>query len=305
VFAAWHTLNGNGELTGASWVEESGFLEEPILLTNTRSVGAVHDAVWDWRRARGYHEKDAGLGWAALPVVGETWDGRLNDIHGNHVTKEHVFAALDGASSGPVGEGNIGGGTGMVCHQFKGGIGTASRVVEGGYIIGALVQANYGRRETLAIAGVPVGAEIRDLLPEMNSLDEQAAHEGNSILVVLATDAPVLPHQLKRLAKRSTLGVGRVGGIGANSSGDIFLAFTTATLRGTDRPEVRVAGVLDNEAMTPLFLATAEAVEEAIVNALVAAETMTGINGNKVYALPHERLVEVMKKYRRWNRKPE
>jgi L-aminopeptidase/D-esterase-like protein len=301
VLAAWDSLNGNGEMTGLAWVEESGFLEEPILLTNTRSVGVVHDAVWEWRRTRKYHDPEAGLGWAALPVVGETWDGRLNDVHGNHVSKEHVFSALDGASAGPVAEGNVGGGTGMVCHRFKGGIGTASRQVEGGYTIGVLVQANYGKRETLTIAGVPVGREIKNLMPEMNSMDEQAAREGNSILVVLATDAPLLPHQLKRLAKRVPLGFGRVGGLGANSSGDFFLAFSTAPAKATDRAQVRVVEMLDNDAVTPFFLATIEAVEEATLNALVAAETMTGINGNKIHALPHDRLVDVLKKYQRWD----
>jgi len=298
VFAGWQCLNGNGELTGTTWIEESGFLEEPILLTNTRSVGAVHEAVWSWRLARGYHDQDDTFGWAALPVVGETWDGRLNDIHGDHVKKEHVFTALDGAKSGPVPEGNVGGGTGMVCHQFKGGIGTASRKVKGGYVLGALVQANYGLRETLTIAGVPVGKEITDLKPEIHSLGTPGA--GNSIIIIVATDAPLLPHQLKRLAKRATVGLAKVGGMGANSSGDLFLAFSTATItRSADKPEVRVISMLDNDAIDPLFAATAQATGEAIVNALVAAETMTGINGNKVYALPHVRLREVLRKYGR------
>jgi len=298
IFAAWHAFNGNGEMTGTTWIEESGILEEPILLTNTRSVGAVHAAVWSWRRARGYHDRQVGFGWAALPVVGETWDGRLNDIHGNHVKEEHVFAALDGAASGSVAEGNVGGGTGMVCHEFKGGIGTASRKVKGGYVLGALVQANYGLRDTLAIAGVPVGKEIVDLKPEIHSLG--TAGEGNSIIVVVGTDAPLLPHQLKRLAKRATVGLGRVGGNGANSSGDVFLAFSTATTtRSSDKPNVRLLAALDNDAIDPFFEATAQATEEAIVNALIAAETMIGINGNTVYALPKERLVEVLRKYGR------
>jgi D-aminopeptidase len=297
VFAAWHTLNGNGEMTGTTWIEESGFLEEPILLTNTRSVGAVHEAVWSWRLARGYHDPKDPFGWAALPVVGETWDGRLNDIHGDHVNKENVFAALDSAASGPVAEGNVGGGTGMVCHRFKGGIGTASRRVEGGYTLGALVQANYGPRETLTIAGVPVGREITDLMPEIHSLAPE--HGENSILVIVATDAPLLPYQLKRLAKRVPVGLARVGGYGANSSGDLFLAFSTAPSSPTDRENVRQINMLSNEVMDPFFLATAQATEEAIVNALIAAETMTGINGNKVYALPQDRLREVLKKYHR------
>lgn len=297
VFAAWHTLNGNGELTGTAWIDESGFLEEPILLTNTRSVGAAHEAVWSWRAARGYHDPSSPFGWAALPVVGETWDGRLNDIHGNHVREEHVFAALDGARSGAVAEGNVGGGTGMVCHRFKGGIGTSSRLIGTDFTVGVLVQANYGPRETLTIAGVPVGNEITDLMPEMHSL--APAKEGNSILVIIATDAPLLPHQLRRLAKRATVGLARVGGYGANSSGDLFLAFSTEQSAPTDRADVRAVPMLANDAIDPLLVGTAQATEEAIVNALIAAETMTGINGNKVHAVPHERLRGVLRKYGR------
>jgi len=301
IFAAWHAFNGNGEMTGTTWIEESGILEEPILLTNTRSVGAVHDAVWSWRLERKYFDPASGFGWAALPVVAETWDGRLNDIHGNHVTKQHVFAALDAAASGPVAEGSVGGGTGMVCHQFKGGIGTASRRVEHGYMVGVLVQANYGLRETLTIAGVPVGREITDLMPEIHALGPLA--EGNSIIIIVATDAPLLPHQLKRLAKRATVGLARVGGVGANSSGDLFLAFSTATITQlSDKPNVRLVGMLDNDAIDPLFAATAQATEEAIINALVAAETMTGINGNTVYALPKERVQELFEKDERLRR---
>jgi len=296
VFAASDILNGNGEMTGLEWVEESGFLEEPILLTNTRSVGRVHDAVWSWRLTRHFHAPDDGHGWAALPVVGETWDGRLNDIHGNHVAERHVFAALDGATNGPVPEGNVGGGTGMMCHRFKGGIGTASRLVDT-HTVGVLVQANYGMRETLTIAGVPVGREMRDLMPEIHSLEPLG--EGNSIIVIVATDAPLLPHQLKRLAKRVPTGIARVGGYGANSSGDIFLAFSTSPTQPTDRENVRVAPMLDNDAMTPLFEAVMQATEEAIINALVAAETMQGINGNTVHALPHDRLQEVLRRYGR------
>lgn len=293
VFAACTALNGNGEMTGTAWITESGMLEEPILLTNTRSVGRVHDAVWDWRRERGFHQGEGPLDFAALPVVAETWDGRLNDIHGNHVTREHVFAALDGASDGPVAEGNVGGGTGMVCHRFKGGIGTASRVV-GNYRLGVLAQANHGTRESLTIAGVPVGRELTDLLPELHSLE--ATGEGNSIIVIVATDAPLLPHQLRRLCNRVPLGIGRVGGYGSNSSGDLFLAFSTAHLRPAAEEEVQLASMLSNDAIDPLFLATVEATEEAIVNALVAARTMTGINGNRVHALPHERLMESVRR---------
>lgn len=287
-FAAWASLNGNGELTGTHWIEESGFLEEPILLTNTHSVGAVADASIAWRRERHYHGEAPGThGWASLPVVGETWDGRLNDIHGGHVGKSDVFSALDGAQGGPVAEGNVGGGTGMVCHRFKGGIGTASRVVDGGYVVGVLVQANYGRREDLMIAGKAVGVEISDLMPEMSGLEP--AQEGNSIIVVIATDAPLLSHQLKRVAARATVGLARVGGYGANSSGDLFLAFST------ERPQPLENGsfattFLPNDDLTGLFRAVAHATEEAIVNALVAAETMSGINGNTVHAVPHARL---------------
>lgn len=297
IFAATDTLNGNGEMTGTHWVDESGQLEEPILLTNTRSVGLVDDAVWDWRAARGYHQGKGRYAFAALPVVAETWDGRLNDIHGDHVKRENVFAALDGATNGPVAEGNVGGGTGMVCHRFKGGIGTASRVTDDGYTVGVLVQANYGTRETLTIAGVPVGREISDLMPEIHSLEPMG--EGNSIIVIVATDAPLLPHQLHRLCKRVPLGIAKVGGYGSNSSGDLFLAFSTAEMNGTSQTNVSEVKMLSNDAIDPLLLATVQATEEAIVNALVAAETMTGINGNTVYALPHDRLIEVLRKYGR------
>lgn len=297
VFAATGTLNGNGELTGAWWIDESGLLEEPILLTNTRSVGTVHDAVWSWRLERRFHAGSSPHDFAALPVVGETWDGRLNDIHGNHVRRDHVFAALDTATNGPVAEGNVGGGTGMVCHRFKGGIGTASRRVAGRYHLGVLVQANYGLRETLTIAGIPVGRAIPDLLPEIHGLVPQG--DGNSILVILATDAPLLPHQLKRLCKRIPLGMARTGGFGSNSSGDLFLAFSTAPTRPTDEADVSQASMLSNEAIDPLLLATVQATEEAIVNALVAARTMTGIHGNVVHALPHDRLQDQLRKHGR------
>jgi L-aminopeptidase/D-esterase-like protein len=300
VYAAWHALNGNGEMTGTTWIEESGFLEEPVLLTNTRSVGVVHDAVWDWRRVNRYHDGSSQIGWAALPVVAETWDGRLNDIHGDHVAKEHVFAALDGAASGAVAEGNVGGGTGMVCHRFKGGIGTSSRTTDAGFAVGVLVQANYGTRESLTIAGVPVGREMTDLMPEIHSIEPPV--EGNSIIVIVATDAPLLPHQLKRLAKRVPLGIGRVGGFGSNSSGDLFLAFSTATSGATEESNIRLAPTLANDAMDPLMIAAVQATEEAIVNALIAAKTMSGINGNTVYAIPHQPLQSVLKKYHRLNR---
>jgi len=297
VYAAWHTLNGNGEMTGTTWIEESGLLDEPILLTNTRSVGLVHDAVWDWRRVNNFHDGTSEFGWASLPVVAETWDGRLNDIHGNHVKREHVFAALDGAMFGPVTEGNVGGGTGMVCHRFKGGIGTASRKTDGGFTLGVIVQANYGTRESLTIAGVPVGREIMDLMPDIHSINPPI--EGNSIIVIVATDAPLLPHQLKRIAKRVPLGIGRVGGFGSNSSGDLFLAFSTAAGEPTGVAEIRRVPTLANDAMDPLMIAAVQATEEAIVNALIAAKTMTGINGNTVYAIPHDRVQAALEKHNR------
>ena len=296
VFAAWHTLNGNGEMTGTTWLEESGSLGTPILITNTHSVGVVRDAVIEWNARRG-----AGEGYSgdfSLPVVAETWDGFLNDINGFHVKKEHVFQALEGAKGGPVAEGNVGGGTGMLAHGFKGGTGTSSRVLaaaDGGYTVGVLVQANYGRRDLLRIAGVPVGKEITDLLPERGKRDDG----GGSIIVVVATDAPLLPHQLKRVVRRVSLGVGAMGGRGENTSGDIFIAFSTANPEAGKTEGTAHLTMLPNERINPLFRATEEATEEAIVNALVAARTMRGIDGNTVHALPHERLREVLRKYNR------
>jgi L-aminopeptidase/D-esterase-like protein len=298
VFAGWSCLNGNGEMTGTTWVEESGFLESPVMITNTHSVGVVHDAVIEWMS--GQKERDASIGevhWS-LPVVAETYDGRLNDINGFHVKRRHAFEALESAASGPVAEGNVGGGTGMICHQFKGGIGTSSRRLgeeEGGYTVGVLVQANYGLRPLLTIAGVPVGREIPDLLPSISG-------EGGSIIVVVATDAPLLPHQLKRLARRAPLGIARVGGVGGDSSGDIFIAFSTANPGAHGKGKVSDVSMLSNDRNTGLFLATVQATEEAIVNALVAAETMKGINGNTVHALPHDRLRDTLRKYNRLNK---
>jgi L-aminopeptidase/D-esterase-like protein len=296
VFAGWYSLNGNGEMTGTTWVEESGFLEGPVLITNTHSVGVVHDAVIEWMNQQkqkypAYRE----LSWS-LPVVAETWDGRLNDINGFHVKKEHVFKALDDAKSGPVEEGNVGGGTGMMRHQFKGGIGSASRLVDG-YTIGVLVQANYGLREQLTIAGVPVGLEITDQMPEI----KEESGKGGSIIVVLATDAPLLPHQLKRLARRIPMAIARVGGVAGNGSGDIFIAFSTANQGAWRREGMSKVLMISNDLMTPIFEASVQAVEEAIVNALVAAETMTGLNDNRVYALPHDRLREVLRRFNRLN----
>ena len=308
VFAGWFTLNGNGEMTGTTWLEESGFLWGPVMITNTHSVGVVRDAVIEWlvKQARSLSEYD----WS-LPVVAETWDGSLNDINGFHVKKEHVFAALDSAHGGPVTEGNVGGGTGMICHRFKGGIGTASRRLDskdGGYTVGVLVQCNYGARPQLRIAGVPVGRQIPDLLPcrepcgsPRSARDPRLAADVGSIIIVVATDAPLLPHQLKRVAKRAALGVGKMGGVGGNSSGDIFIAFSTANPRAAADTGLAGLAMLPNERITPLFEATVQATEEAIINALLAAETMTGADDLKVTALPHDRLREVLRKYNRLN----
>jgi len=297
VFAGWHALNGNGEMTGTTWITESGGLGSPIMITNTHSVGIVRDAVIEWGLKKGI--TDGYSGDFSLPVVAETYDGLLNDINGFHVKKEHVFQALDSAKSGAVAEGNVGGGTGMIAHFFKGGTGTASRVVkekEGEYTVGVLVQANYGTRQFLNIAGVPVGREIKDLTPQINRDD---AGQG-SIIVIIATDAPLLPHQLKRIAQRAALGVGVMGGRGENSSGDIFLAFSTANANEASKDEgLSNLTMLPNDKISRLFWATEQATEEAIVNAMVAAETMKGYNGNTVYALPHDKLKEALKKYNR------
>ncbi len=303
-FAAWFSLNGCGEMTGTSWIEESGFLESGIALTNTASVGNVYNATIRW--ATHHLEIDFAkvrdVFWF-LPVVGETNDMLLNDLLGSQVQESQVFAAFDAASPGPVDEGNVGGGTGMVCHDFKGGIGTASRKLsheEGGYTVGILVQANYGYRQDLTIAGIPIGLEIPDLMPEIH--DFRFSQEAkSSIIVIVATDAPLLPNQLKRMAKRAPLGLAKTGGIGGNSSGDLFLAFSTANTSSPGSNGFGRAEYLMNAQMNPLFRAAIEATEEAIVNALVAAETMIGVNGNKVHALPHDRLVEILRKYHRLN----
>ncbi len=300
VFAGWYSLNGNGEMTGTTWVEESGFLAGPVMITNTHSVGVVRDAVVAWMHERRLQDPAfAGHPWS-LPVVAETYDGRLNDIDGFHVTQEHAFQALDAASSEPVVEGNVGGGTGMVCHGFKGGIGTASRrldIEDTAYSVGILVQANYGARKDLTVAGVPVGREITDLEPVYHARGPDP--ETGSVIVVVATDAPLLPHQLKRLARRVPLGIARVGGLGADSSGDIFIAFSTANPGAAQPSGTAKLQMLPNHRVTLLFEATVQATEEAILNSLLAAETMTGIDGNTVYALPHDRLGEVLKKYNR------
>ena len=300
VFAGWWSLNGNGEMTGTTWVEESGFLEGPVMITNTHSVGVVRDAVIQWRVAHG--QPDPTGYWWSLPVVAETWDGWLNDINGFHVKPEHAFHAIDSAHAGAVEEGNVGGGTGMICNEFKGGIGTASRKLDakfGGYTVGVLVQCNYGVRPNLRIAGVPVGKEI----PEDPAYGTTtfAEDDWGSIIVVVATDAPLLAHQLKRLARRVSLGIGRNGSISGNGSGDIFIAFSTAN-SGAAKPDgLAQLTMLPNDHLDPVFAATVQATEEAIINAMVAAETMTGIENHKVIALPHDKLREVLKKYNRLN----
>ena len=297
VFAGWFSLNGNGEMTGTTWVEESGFLEGPVTITNTHSVGVVRDAVIAWQARNRLYDPIAPDTFWGLPVVAETFDGFLNDVNGFHVRPGHAFAALDGAAPGPVAEGNVGGGTGMMLHRFKGGTGTASRRLpeaDGGHAVGALVQANHGARELLTVAGVPVGREIPDLMPQPGVVPE-----GGSIIVVVATDAPLLPHQLKRLARRAPLGIARVGGVGANGSGDIFLALSTANPGAARRSGVAALEMLPNDRMDPLIRATVEATEEAVVNALVAAETMTGRDGNTVHAIPHDRLRDALRKYGR------
>jgi D-aminopeptidase len=289
--AAVFSFNGNGEMTGSEWVEESGFLEGPVLLTNTHSVGVVRDAVVEWGT-----RKFPGTANFSLPVVGETWDGELNDINGFHVKKEDVFGALNGATSGAVVEGNVGGGTGMRAFGFKAGIGTASRILangDDGLCLGVLVQVNLGRRENLMVSGVPVGREIGELQPRVHKEPEK---EG-SILVVIATNAPLIPHQLKRVAKRAALGVARTGAISTNSSGDLFIAFSTTVPALIDGRQQW--STLENDDLDPLLAATVQATEEAIINALIAAKTMRGINDNTFYALPHERLREVLKKYNR------
>jgi L-aminopeptidase/D-esterase-like protein len=302
VFAGYFSLNGNAEMTGTAWVEESGFLEAPIVLTNTQSVGVARDAVIAWRVAHGgaYTE---GSSWN-LPVVTETWDGWLNDIDGFHVKPKHIAYAIETAHGGATEEGSVGGGTGMICYEFKGGTGTASRVVplpvaavaergsseEKQFTVGVLVQANCGRRPQLTIRGLPVGKEIPgSVYPQQ---------ETGSIIIVIATDAPLLPHQLKRLARRASLGLARTGSVSGNSSGDLFVAFSTANPHAADSsPPTRTIETMPNDLMDPLFTATVEATEEAIINALVYNRDMTGRDGHKVLALPHDRLREILKEY--------
>jgi D-aminopeptidase len=297
-YAGWFALNGNGEMTGTAWLEESGQLEGPVMLTNTHSVGTVRDAVIAWRvRAGG---ADASGYWWSLPVVAETWDGHLNDINGFHVRPVHVDRALDEAKPGAVAEGNVGGGTGMICHEFKCGIGTSSRRVtaaEGQYTVGVLVQANYGMRDTLRIAGVPVGQHLRD--DRVYSEDDPGAGETGSIIIVVATDAPLLPHQLKRIARRASLGLARMGSIAGNGSGDIFLAFSTANAAALSGEPLASVSSIGNDQLDPLFEATVQSTEEAIVNAMVAARDMQGNEGHYAKALPHDALVRLLAQYGR------
>jgi len=300
VFAGWWSLNGNGEMTGTTWVEESGFLEGPVMITNTHSVGVVRDAVIQWRVAHG--QPDPTGYWWSLPVVAETWDGWLNDINGFHVKPDDAFHAIDSAKPGPVEEGNVGGGTGMICNEFKGGIGTSSRKIDfkaGAFTVGVLVQCNYGSRPNLRIAGVPVGKEIPEN-PAYASTSFAEVDRG-SIIVVVATDAPLVAHQLKRLARRVSLGLGRDGSISGNGSGDIFIAFSTANSGAASVDHVVDLKMMPNDMIEPVFTATVQATEEAVINAMVAAETMTGIENHKVIALPHDRLRAVLKKYNRLN----
>ena len=292
VFAAWFTLNGNGEMTGTTWVEDSGFLDGPIMITNTHSVGVVRDAVIAWKVKHGSPDMEGY--WWSLPVVAETWDGYLNDINGFHVRPEDAWHALESAHSGPVEEGNVGGGTGMICNEFKGGIGTSSRLVHtpsGDFTLGVLVQCNYGSREQLRIAGVNVGREI----PEHTVWQKDVG----SIIVVVATDAPLIPTQLKRVAKKVSLGLGRDGSYSGDGSGDIFMAFSTANPGAVGSKGLHQLTMMPNDSLDPIFLATVQATEEAVINAMVAAQSMTGINGRTVIALPHDRLREVLRKYNR------
>jgi L-aminopeptidase/D-esterase-like protein len=298
VMAGWWSLNGNGEMTGTTWVEESGFLVGPVMITNTHSVGVVRDAVIQWivnHRKIGPNDD-----WWSLPVVAETWDGWLNDINGFHVKPEHAFHAIESAKSGAVEEGAVGGGTGMICNGFKGGIGTSSRrfAGEGGtYTVGVLVQCNYGTRNNLRIAGIPVGREIPGEDPYASA--SFAGEDHGSIIVVVATDAPLVSHQLKRLARRVSLGLGRDGSTSGNGSGDIFIAFSTANPGASAGDHVVSLQMLPNEKLGPVFSATVEATEEAVINAMVAATSMTGIENHHVAALPHEQLRAVLRKYNR------
>jgi D-aminopeptidase len=299
VFAGWWSLNGNGEMTGTNWVEESGFLEGPIMITNTHSVGVVRDAVIQWRVSHG--TPDPSGYWWSLPVVAETWDGWLNDTNGFHVKPEHAFHAIDSAAGGPVQEGSVGGGTGMICNSFKGGIGTSSRRFNikssSEYTVGVLVQCNYGTKDNLRIAGIPVGREIDAPMPYSET--RFANEDRGSIIVVVATDAPLVSTQLKRLARRVSLGLGRDGSISGNGSGDIFIAFSTANTGASANDHIVDLKMLPNEMIEPVFESTVFATEEAVVNAMVAADTMVGADNHKIIGLPHDQLRAILKKYNR------
>jgi D-aminopeptidase len=291
-FGGFFSLNGNGDMTGTHWLEESGFLDGPVVLTNTNSVGIVRDEVIRYA-ARRWGARGYGEIWS-LPVVAETWDGYLNDIYGSHVKPEHLVAALDNARPGPVAEGGVGGGTGMICYEYKGGIGTASRRLapgDGGYTLGVLVQANFGRRHQLLIGGLPLGRELREDMVHTKS--------DGSIIIVVATDAPLLPHQLKRLARRAAMGLARTGSTATDSSGDLFVAFSTANALDRTKTELSTVNLLPSDGMNPLFEATIGATEEAIVNALVAGRTMTGIGGARVVGLPHDKVREILRRHGR------
>ena len=300
VFANWYSLNGNGEMTGTTWITESGFLETPIMITNTNSVGVVRDAVLKWFVKSNWYKEDY---WYTYPVVAETYDGDMNDIYGFHVKESNVYEALNSAKTGYIKEGNVGGGTGMMCLGFKGGTGTSSRVVrikDSNYTVGVLVQSNFGSKRNLTIAGVPIGKELKDTMNyEIKAPPAYRDDGSGSIIVVVATDAPLLPHQLKRIAARVPLGIGIVGGFGSNGSGDIFITFSTANPTAFQRKEFTKLDVMPNDLINSLFEATVQAVEEAIINAMIAAETMEGINGNKAYGLPHNLVIDLLRKYNR------
>ncbi|MFT3892474.1 MAG: P1 family peptidase [Anaerolineales bacterium] len=298
VFAGWFPFNGNGEMTGSAWMEEGGFLEGPIGITNTHSVGVVRDTIIQWQ----VQQSRIFQGWSC-PLVTETADGWLNDINGFFVKPDHVMAALENAKSGSIAEGNVGGGTGMLCYEFKGGSGTASRKLSkefGGWTVGAFAQTNFGRRYQLTVAGIPVGEHLKEDSIWTNGENPFKQDDG-SLIIILATDAPLLPHQLRRLAKRASLGMARTGSIGGNGSGDIFLAFSTANPNAATGNEKGIAEIhaLSNNFIDPLFAASAYATEEAIINSMVAAEDMTGHKGVSVKALPHDKLIAILKDYNR------
>ena len=310
VYAGWHAFNGNGDMTGTHWISESGFLETPVLITNTGSVGIVRDAAWQWLERHGYYAPFGKDYWYAYPVVAETYDGILNDIDGQHVRPADVWKAMDAAEGGPVPEGSVGGGTGMICHQFKGGIGTSSRLIEsaqGSFVVGVLVQTNYGVREEMRIGGLPIGNALREIpLPVIHSISSStrplppaagADRESGSIIVVIATDAPLNAGQCQRVARRATVGISRTGGKGGNGSGDIFIAFATGNPGAFSMKEITTVRQFPNEGMDPFFTAVGEATEEAILNALVAGRDMIGIQGNSVRGLPKKEVRDFLREH--------